>query len=601
VTAVIQAGPLPAHPERNDLEEDDAKKQRWRLWWAGRHVLSVAALAPVLVLVGLATAWNLQGWPGRVNDDEGTYVSEAWAMIFEHHLSHYTYWYDHPPLGWAQIAAYAWVTDGFARDSSAVMVGREFMWFVTMASCLFLFVLGRRLGLRRVFSAAAVALFGLSPLAIYFHRMVSLDNIGTMWLLASLMFAASRRNSLRASFCSAICLAAGVLSKETIAVLTPAVIWVIWQHTDRRTRAWNLGIFGATYILLVLGYPLTAALRGELLPGPGHVSLAWALWWQFDGRAGSGSPLDPASQASYLVHLWLGLDPWLLGLGVALIPVGLFVRRLRPIAAGLLIQLVIPFKGGYLPYFYVTAMLPFAALLAGGVADACWAPPAGGPRGRFTAGVSAIGTRIGTRIRTAAGAGWLARWAWRIPVLAAAAALALLVAPGWARALDRQSTVRGDVGSLAATHWVEQHIPKSDLVVTDDYIWPDLKIDGMNPLWMWQVGGNPQVTRANLPQGWKSIRYIVMTSETSVMVSQLPTLTQALAHSVVVARFSQGVTVNEVLPGGPPGSAGTANFPGGVSQPTMPGPLFACFTSARGIRQDLRESPGSVQKNLDCS
>ena len=580
MTALLQAGPLQGEPERAA-----DPRPRWR--WTGLHALSVAALAPVLVVVGLATAWNLQGWPGRVNDDEGTYVAEAWAMIFEHHLSHYTYWYDHPPLGWAQLAAYAWVTDGFARVSSAVMVGREFMWFVTMASCLFLFVLCRRIGLRRVFSAAAVALFGLSPLAIYFHRMVSLDNIGTMWLLAALMFAASQRNSLRAAFWSAVCLAAAVLSKETIALLTPAVIWVIWQHTDRRTRAWNLGIFGVTYILLLLGYPLMAALRGELLPGPRHVSLGWALWWQFAGRAGSGSPLNQRSGSAALVHFWLGLDPWLLGIGVALIPVALFVRRLRPIVFGLLLQVVVPLKGGYLPYFYVTAMLPFAAVLAVGVADAFWTPLAGGLRTR-TRAVAAIGTAAGV------GSGRFGRWAWRVPVLAAAAAFAVLVAPGWARAIDRQSTVRGDIGSLAATAWVERHVPKSDVVVVDDYIWPDLKIDGMNPLWMWKVDGDPQVTRTDLPHGWKSIKYIVMTSQASTMLNQLPTLMQAMAHSVVVASFTQGVSVREVLPNGPPsstpttsssassvppGSAWAESLGGGVHQPLTPGPIFACFTT----------------------
>jgi hypothetical protein len=561
MTALLQAKSFQDEPEKA------AKAgRRWRRW-TGPHALSVAALAPVLVVVGLATAWNLQGWPGRVNDDEGTYVAEAWAMIFEHHLSHYTYWYDHPPLGWAQLAAYAWVTDGFARVGSAVAVGREFMWFVAMASCLFLFVLCRRLGLRRVFSAAAVAMFGLSPLAIYFHRMVSLDNIGTMWLLAALMFAASRRNSLRAAFWSAVCLAAAVLSKETIALLTPAVIWMIWQHTDRRTRAWNLGVFGATYLLLLLGYPLMAALRGELFPGPKHVSLGWALWWQFAGRAGSGSPLNQRSGSAALVHFWLGLDPWLLAIGVVLIPAALFVRRLRPIVFGLLLQIVVPLKGGYLPYFYVTTMLPFAAVLAVGVADAFWTPLAGGPR---------------------------ARWAGRVLVLAAAAAFAVLVAPGWARALDRQSTVRGDIGSLAATTWVERHVPKSDVVVVDDYIWPDLKIDGMNPLWMWKVDGDPQVTRMDLPHGWPSIKYIVMTSQASTMLNQLPTLTQAMAHSVVVASFTQGVTVREVIPAGPPSTASTASssassvppgsawaesLGGGVNHPLTPGPILACFTT----------------------
>jgi 4-amino-4-deoxy-L-arabinose transferase-like glycosyltransferase len=258
----------------------------------------------VLAVVGAAAGWNLQGWPGRVNDDEGTYVTEAWAVLYPHHLSHYTYWYDHPPFGWIQMAAYIGATDGFARDASAVMAGREYMWLATMISALLIFALCRRLNFRRSTAAATVLLFGLSPLAVYFHRMVSLDNIGTMWLLATLTCAASRRRSVLAAFGAAVCMAGAILSKETTAVMLPTVLWVLWQHTHERTRRWNLGVFFVTLTVIVAVYPLFAILRGELLPGKGHVSLGWALWWQFFGRTGSGSLLDPHSGTYSLAHFW---------------------------------------------------------------------------------------------------------------------------------------------------------------------------------------------------------------------------------------------------------------------------------------------------------
>src|ERR1700722_10639206 len=151
-----------------------------------RHKVSAGVLAGLLVIVGLATAWNLEGWPGRVDDDEGTYVAQAWAIVYEHTLTHYSYWYDHPPLGWIQIAAFAWITDGFNRVAAAVFVGREFMWCLTLAGCVLLYVLCRRLRLRRATAAVAVLLFGLSPIAQYFHRMGSLDNIETLWGVAAL-------------------------------------------------------------------------------------------------------------------------------------------------------------------------------------------------------------------------------------------------------------------------------------------------------------------------------------------------------------------------------------------------------------------------------
>ena len=495
--------------------------------WLRLHRASLLTLAGVLAVVGAAMAWNLQGWPGRVNDDEGTYVAQAWAMLHPHHLSHYTYWYDHPPLGWAAIAAHEWLTAGFRRDPSAVMAGRELMWLATLASCAVLYLLGRRLGLRRATTAVTVGLFGLSPLAIFYHRMVSLDNLATAWLFAALAIAASRRRGLAAAFWSAACAAAGVLTKETIAIQVPIVVWVLCQHADRRTRRWNLAIFAVTFVLLVLSYPLFAVLRGELLPGPGHVSLGWALWWQFAGRSGSGSVLDPHSAAYHLAHFWLGIDAWLLVAGLALVPTGLMVRRLRPFAIGLAIQVAVMVKGGYLPYFYVTAMLPFAALLIGGIADTLWTvSPGRHPRSSWRATLAAVGRRL--------------------PVAVAAVVLVALVLPRWSGALRAQSTVAGDASSRAATAWIERTIPKGDVVVVDDYMWTDLKLRGWNPLWLWKTDGDPQVTREVLPHGYRSIQYVVLAPQATSTLATEPTLKAALDHSVVVKDFGDGITARRV-------------------------------------------------------
>src|ERR1700722_18096827 len=241
-----------------------------------------------LVLVMVATAWNLQGWPGRVDEDEGTYVAEAWAIIYEHHLAPYTYWYDHPPLGWAQLAGYIWLTDGFARYSSSIEVGREFMLLVAVASSILVYVLCLRLRFRPATAGITVALFGLSPLAVYYHRLVSLDNVGTLWLLAAMVAATSRRRSLGAAFWAGTFSAVAMLSKETIAILLPVVFWLIWQQSHLHTRKWHLAVYSVTVGLVTAFYPLFAALRGELFPGRGHVSLLWALWWQLLGRTGSG-------------------------------------------------------------------------------------------------------------------------------------------------------------------------------------------------------------------------------------------------------------------------------------------------------------------------
>jgi 4-amino-4-deoxy-L-arabinose transferase-like glycosyltransferase len=485
--------------------------------WARAHKASLISLGIALAGVCVATAWNLQGWPGRVDEDEGTYVAEAWAMISPHHLASYTYWYDHPPLGWAQLAAYIWLTDGFARYSSAVMVGREFMLVVTLASSVLLYVLCRRLEFRRTAAAVTVVLFGLSPLAVYYHRMVSLDNIGTMWLLAAMVAATSRRRNLAAAFWSGVCSTVAVLTKETLVLLLPVVFWIILQQARRHTRKWHLAIYATTIVLFTAFYPLYAALRGELFPGSGHVSLIWAMWWQLVERSGSGFIVSGGTAAHGLLTLWFETDRWLLCAGAALVPTGLLIRRLRPVALGLLIQVVMALTGGYLPFFYVTAMIPFAALLIGGVADTLWEPASSR----------------------------LVENACRLLVVAAGVAALVLVVPQWGSALVRQAGMNLDANSLAATAWVEKHVKKSDVVVVDGYLWLDLKRAGLNPLWVQKTDSNAD-SQGELPHGWRSIAYVVLSDELDGQLGQLPLLKQAVDHSVPVASFGDGIVVRRV-------------------------------------------------------
>ncbi len=500
-------------------------------------------MIPLLVVVGLANAWNLQGWPGRVNDDEGTYVAEAWAMVVPHHLSHYTYWYDHPPLGWALIAGWAWLTNGFQRYPSAVMLGREVMWLANLVSCALLYAVTRRLQMRRATAAATVLVFGLSPLAIYYHRMVFLDNLSTMWMLAALAIAASPRRSLAAALWSGVCFAIAVLTKETSGLLLPAVLWVLWQHTDRRTRSWHFAVFGSTCTLILLGYPLFAALRGELFPGPGHVSLLSSLYWQFFERSGSGSLLDPHSGTSSLARSWVGLDPWLLLGGLALVPLASFIRRLRPLAFALGLQVLILLRGGYVPYAYVTAMLPFVAMLIAGMADTWWTPLTIGGRARH-----ARTPRPARHTMTRYGTDWCLARIWRAPVMAGIVAFGVALAPGWWQSLTSQAKVDGAASSLAATAWIENNLPRGSVVVVDDYMWPDLKMHSVvYPVWLWKVNTDSWITKHVLPHGYASIDYIVLAPQPPDTLARLPTLRAALEHSRVLKTFGDGITARVVI------------------------------------------------------
>jgi 4-amino-4-deoxy-L-arabinose transferase-like glycosyltransferase len=363
--------------------------------------------------------------------------------------------------------------------------------------------------MNRGFAALAVAVFALSPLAVYFHRMVFLDNLATMFILAAMVAAASPRRSVGAALWSSVWCAAAVLCKETIVILLPALVWLLVRHTDRRTRLWNLGVFFVAFTVLVVSYPVFALLKNELLPGPGHVSLGWAMWWQLFGRSGSGSLLDPNSGTFSLAKSWTDLDPWLLLGGAVLIPAGLAMARLRPIALALLIQIAMMCRGGYLPFAYVIALLPFAALLIAGVGDALWRWP---------------------------------RWPrWRPTVLAVVAVTLLaFVLPPWVSTMRAQARVDGSANSRAATRWVIEHVPRDAVVVTDDYIWMDLTLAGFSkPVWLWKVDTDPAVMSDLLPAGAASIDYVVMADQADSTLASLPTLKSGIEHSEVVERFGE--------------------------------------------------------------
>jgi hypothetical protein len=282
-------------------------------------------------------------------DDEGTYLAQAWAVQFHHALSPYTYWYDHPPLGWIQMAGWTWLSHGFRPGLLSVEAGRQFMLAVELVGAGLLFVLARRLNLSRPWATLVVLLWSMSPLAVAYQRMVYLDNIAVAWLLGAFVLAVSPRRNLWAFVGSGFCLAMAVLSKETILIFVPAVAWQVWQRCSRRTRAFCLTGMSATFVLLVTGYPLYALLKGELLPGRGHVSLFDAVYFQLAGRQSSGSPLSPHSVAHGVVAGWLALDPWLLGIACVLTPLALTRKALRPVGLAFVIGVLMALRGGTCP------------------------------------------------------------------------------------------------------------------------------------------------------------------------------------------------------------------------------------------------------------
>ena len=499
----------------------------WQRWWR-IHGRAPLFLVPTLLIAGVVQAWNMAGAPQRI-DDEGTYVAQAWAITNLGELAHYTYWYDHPPLGWIQIAGYAQLTGAFERWDTAVMAGREAVLVATLISTALLWVLGRRVGLSRSLSTIAALLFALSPLALQFHRTVYLDNIATPWLLGALILAMSRKHQLAEFVAAAVMFGVAVLTKETYLLALPLLAFVMYRSAWPATRRYTVSVAATMLVLVGLGYILFATVKGELVPGDNRVSLVDGVAFQLASRASSGSITDPGSQISRTLGTWWQLDMVFITAGLAAALIALFLRKLRPYAILLLVLVVFVLRpGAYLPVPYVIMLLPFAALLVAGVA-----------------GWSFAALRRGGLGRRAAGLG----------IVAALVAAVVVAAPLWTTQLRGFFQADLDRAGVQAQAWVEQNIPRSDRLIVDDSMWVDLVRSGFdrdNVIWYYKLDTDTAVMTAS-PNGWRDSDYIITTSSIRTLPEEFPQITEALQNSETIASFgtgSQQVDVRRIYPEG---------------------------------------------------
>jgi hypothetical protein len=463
--------------------------------------LCAIATAAVLLVQG----WNIAGYP-RVFDDEGTYLAQAYAIDHGLGMTPYTYWFDHPPLGWMQLSLLAWIPEAIWHSPGQLVVAyaRVIMLPFTVASCILLYVLARRMTLPAWAATLGVLLFGLSPLSVTLQREIFLDNISVTWILAAFVLAYSPRKHLWAHVASALCAGIAVLSKETMLLALPALFVALWQNVDKRTRKYSFVGFIGAFILLVIQYPLYAILKGELWSTDDHVSLINGLTYQLT-RPGSGSIFDKGSRTSLpsnaydILHNWLFYDPVLIVAGTVAVVAALAFRHLRPIAiAGVVLVLTAIRPSGYLPAMYIIQMLPFFALAVAGIAD------------RLVAGILTYRARP---------------IFWQQVTRLAAVAVCIVIAfayvvPRWYSGDKNADTEDLNTGYAAAAEWVHTHIPHpgDQRIVVDDTLFLDMLQDGFKPsrydIYFFKLDVDPDVM-ASLggaeQNKWESIQYVIQT------------------------------------------------------------------------------------------
>ncbi|MFJ2827761.1 ArnT family glycosyltransferase [Streptomyces sp. NPDC087263] len=485
----------------------------------------------LLVAIMLVQGWNIADYP-TLSDDEGTYLAQAWAVQEGTGLAHYTYWYDHPPLGWIQIAALTWIPAQISPGLMTVGSMRVAMLLVSAISAILVYVLARRLSLPRWAAGLAMVLFGLSPLSVVLQREIFLDNIAVMWTLLAFCLAASPNRHLWHHFGAGIAAAAAVLTKETMLVILPALLVTMWRHGHRDTRKFALTGAITACVLIGLSYPLFALLKGELFAGAGHVSLWDGIKYQMS-RPGSGFILDSGTGSYGVLQSWLYYDRVLPlgGLAGALLLLvtwrwSVTARALAgPALTVAILALVAMRPSGYLPAMYVIQALPFLALvLAGG-----------------TASVAHAVLRRGRREDEKR----YVLWGRRVTAVLLVAGAAAYVVPRWYDGNRTAVTLDANAPYRAASSWLSTEVdnPGKTRVLVDDALWLDLVHAGYKPglgvIWFYKADLDPAVTKT-MPHGWRDIDYVVASPTVRRDAVDLPNVKAAMEHSTPVATFGKG-------------------------------------------------------------
>lgn len=505
----------------------------------GRLLLGVLAIA--LVSHGFLAFQ----YPAYLTD-EGVYMQQAWAVLNLSRLSPYTYIYDHAPAGWLMLASWvALLPWKFSQFGMAINSGRAFMVLLHVVNTFLLVRTTQRLTGSLLAGLLAGVLFSLSPLAVYYQRMVLLDNMMVLWLLLSLYLIVADERRVVTLLGSGFAFGMAVLTKENAIFFAPVVGYLLYR-VSRHSYQFRFAVMGWAFMALTIVsvYTLFAALKNELLPTsleailvgarPDHVSLSDTFMWQLGRRQGSMFEFSEDSAFwRFSLGSWLPKDTILLAAGVGATLLNLIIGwrgRATPEGRSALVAALLSLsylfylgRGSVMLEFYVVPLLPFLALNAGLV---------------------------------------LARLVRPLPPVATLLVLAALLLPllvVWGVKFNVAGELKPndpfnpevDFTGLQAeqVRFVRQNLPTDATIVGDDDIWVDLHI--VRPVFPrfhshFKASSDPDVSEKLLRGDWRRIDYLVMSNKMTDAM-QLNNgdgsedfILEALDNSTILAVFERG-------------------------------------------------------------
>lgn len=318
----------------------------------------------IFVLSVAIALYNIGGFPKMIGD-EGIYVSQAYWLAHFGLLGPYTYWYDHFPLGWAQIGLWQRLVGTTGFLGYTVLSARVFMGIILGGTTSILYLITHKITNSKMLSFFSAFIFISSAITLTFGRMVLLDNLAIFWLLLSLLLLISKPNHIKNLALSGLTLGIAILTKESLLFFLPPFLYLSYYlNRQNPNLKYAILVHYTTIFFLLFFFPLLAILKNELLPHSGNVSFVETLLFQ--SQRGSGIPFwNPESHFRFMLNTWMKIDPILLILGTSsvILSIILPLPRLHKIFAFFsLFFLGFLIRGGQIYEFYLIPLIPFLVL-----------------------------------------------------------------------------------------------------------------------------------------------------------------------------------------------------------------------------------------------